>query len=62
MAHIITHVDRSIVRCSVTKANFSYFSTALTFLWLLSLRQGKESNKQAITQYDLFKAEGTIGA
>jgi len=54
MAHITTPVNRSIVRCSGTKANFSHFSTALTFLWLLSLRQGKESNKQASTHYDFI--------
>jgi len=41
-----TTVDRSIVRCSVTQQILAIFLQPLTFLWLLSLRQGKESNNQ----------------
>jgi hypothetical protein len=32
------------VRCSVTEQILAIFLTALIFLWLLSLHQGKESN------------------
>jgi hypothetical protein len=34
----------AFVRCSVMWSNFSNFLTALIFLWLLSLHQGKESD------------------
>jgi hypothetical protein len=44
LAHPYSTADRSIVCCSIFPANFSHFATALIFLWLLSLHQGKESN------------------
>src|SRR3954464_14072842 len=65
IADLINTVDRSIVRCSGTQqilANFlqprpNDFSRAgLIFLWLLSLHQGKESDKQANPEYDFISS------
>src|SRR4051812_38482496 len=60
IADLINTVDRSIVRCSGTEQILVIFlqprpndfsRAGLIFLWLLSLHQGKESDKQANTQY-----------
>src|SRR4051812_7332380 len=63
IADLIDTVDRSIVRCSGTEQILAIFlqprpndfsRARLIFLWLLSLHQGKESDKKANTQYDFI--------
>src|SRR4051812_22821594 len=65
IADLINTVDRSIVRCSGTQQILAIFlqprpndfsRAGLIFLWLLSLHQGKESDKQANTQHDFISS------
>jgi hypothetical protein len=50
MIEFYTIADRSIVRCSVTQQILAIFRQPSLFFGLLSLRQGKESNKQPVGQ------------